>query len=156
MSGVAGAHLESVLENEISEHLATNGWLYSPTDAGYDRELALFPEDVLGWLEDSQPTEFAETVRPGDTDAQRKAAGDSMINGGISSGDLLVIDSALTAKQGDIVIAAVDGEFTVKQLQLRPVIQLNPMNEAYSPIIIGSEGILDIFGVVTGIIKIRR
>ena len=85
-----------------------------------------------------------------------KAAGDSMINGGISSGDLLVIDSALTAKQGDIVIAAVDGEFTVKQLQLRPVIQLNPMNEAYSPIIIGNEGILDIFGVVTGIIKIRR
>ena len=85
-----------------------------------------------------------------------KAAGDSMINGGISSGDLLVIDSALTAKQGDIVIAAVDGEFTVKQLQLRPVVQLNPMNEAYSPIVIGSEGILDIFGVVTGIIKIRR
>ena len=74
----------------------------------------------------------------------------------ISSGDLLVIDSALTAKQGDIVIAAVDGEFTVKQLQLRPVVQLNPMNEAYSPIVIGSEGILDIFGVVTGIIKIRR
>ncbi|MFG0514933.1 DNA polymerase V subunit UmuD, partial [Kluyvera intermedia] len=32
----------------------------------------------------------------------------------------------------------------------------NPMNEAYSPIIIGNEGILDIFGVVTGIIKIRR
>ena len=85
-----------------------------------------------------------------------KASGDSMIDGGISTGDLLVVDSAVTAKQGDIVIASVDGEFTVKQLQLRPVIQLNPMNEAYSPIIIGSDGILDIFGVVTGIIKIRR
>lgn len=85
-----------------------------------------------------------------------KASGDSMIDGGISSGDFLVVDSAVKAKQGDIVIAAVDGEFTVKQLQLRPVIQLNPMNEAYSPIIIGNEGILDIFGVVTGIIKIRR
>lgn len=84
-----------------------------------------------------------------------KAAGDSMIDGGIASGDLLVIDSSLTAKQGDIVIAAVDGEFTVKQLQLHPVVQLNPMNEAYSPIVIGSEGILDIFGVVTSIIKIR-
>lgn len=85
-----------------------------------------------------------------------KASGDSMIDGGINTGDLLVVDSAVTAKQGDIVIAAVDGEFTVKQLQLRPVIQLNPMNEAYSPIIIGHDGILDIFGVVTGIIKIRR
>ena len=62
MSGVAGAHLESVLENEIAGHLAANDWLYSPTDAGYDRELALFPEDVLGWLADTQPSEFAKVV----------------------------------------------------------------------------------------------
>ncbi|HBS08100.1 MAG TPA: hypothetical protein DEA69_04770, partial [Microbacterium sp.] len=69
-----------MLENEIARHLAANGWLYSPTDAGYNRELALFPDDVLGWLEDSQPTEFAKVVRPGDTDAQRKAAGDGILN----------------------------------------------------------------------------
>ncbi|MEG9492780.1 MAG: DEAD/DEAH box helicase family protein, partial [Microbacterium aurum] len=75
MTGMAGAHLESVLENEIAEHLAANGWLYSPTDAGYDRELALFPEDVLGWLADSQTAEFEKVVRPGDTEAQREAAG---------------------------------------------------------------------------------
>jgi DNA polymerase V len=54
---------------------------------------------------------------------------------------------------GDIVIAAVDGEFTVKRLQLRPNIQLNPMNSAYSPIRIKSEDMLDIFGVVTFIVK---
>ena len=47
---------------------------------GYDRELALFPEDVLGWLADSQPTEFAKVVRPGDTEAQREAAGRSILN----------------------------------------------------------------------------
>lgn len=80
MSGVAGAHLESVLENEISEHLAANGWRYSPNDAGYDRELALFPEDVLGWLEDSQSTDFAKVVRPGDTNAQREAAGRGILS----------------------------------------------------------------------------
>lgn len=80
MTGVAGGHLELVLENEIAEHLASNGWLYSPTDAGYDRELALFPEDVLGWLEDSQPTEFTKVVRLEDTDAQREAAGRSILN----------------------------------------------------------------------------
>jgi len=39
------------------------------------------------------------------------------------------------------------------RLQLRPRIQLNPMNSAYSPIVIGSEASLDIFGVVTYIIK---
>lgn len=82
-----------------------------------------------------------------------KAAGDSMIDAGISDGDLLVVDSSHTARHGDIVIAVVEGEFTVKRLQLRPTVQLNPMNSAYSPIIIGSEGALDIFGVVTFIVK---
>lgn len=81
-----------------------------------------------------------------------KATGDSMIEAGSSDGDLLVVDSSRTAA-GDIVIAAVDGEFTVKWLQLRPAVQLNPMNSAYSPIIIGSEDTLDVFGVVTFIVK---
>lgn len=82
-----------------------------------------------------------------------KTAGDSMIDAGISDGDLLVVDSSHIARHGDIVIAVVEGEFTVKRLQLRPTVQLNPMNSAYSPIIIGSEGALDIFGVVTFIVK---
>lgn len=81
------------------------------------------------------------------------ATGDSMIEGGIGSGDLLVVDSSRTAKHGDIVIASIDGEFTVKQLQLRPRVQLNPMNSAYSPIVPGSEETLNIFGVVTHVVK---
>lgn len=59
------------------------------------------------------------------------------------------MDSSRTAVHGDIVIAAVDGEFTVKKLQLHPRVQLNPMNPAYSPIVVGSEDTLDVFGVVT-------
>ncbi|AXE08811.1 translesion error-prone DNA polymerase V autoproteolytic subunit [Salmonella enterica] len=82
-----------------------------------------------------------------------KATGDSMIDAGINDGDLLVVDSSRTVEHGDIVIAAVDGEFTVKRLQLRPTVQLNPMNSAYSPIIVGSEDTLDVFGVVTFIVK---
>jgi DNA polymerase V len=65
-----------------------------------------------------------------------KASGDSMIDGGISDGDLLVVDSSRTAGHGDIVIAAVEGEFTVKRLQLRPTVQLNPMNGAYSRLLL--------------------
>jgi DNA polymerase V len=76
-----------------------------------------------------------------------------MVEAGISDGDLLVVDSSRTAQHGDIVIAAVDGEFTVKRLQLRPTIQLNPMNSAYRPIIVSNEDTLDIFGVVTFIVK---
>ncbi|EEY9278676.1 TPA: translesion error-prone DNA polymerase V autoproteolytic subunit [Escherichia coli] len=85
-----------------------------------------------------------------------KASGDSMIDGGISDGDLLIVDSAITANHGDIVIAAVDGEFTVKKLQLRPTVQLIPMNSAYSPITISSEDTLDVFGVVIHVVKAMR
>ncbi|EKY6821206.1 translesion error-prone DNA polymerase V autoproteolytic subunit [Escherichia coli] len=85
-----------------------------------------------------------------------KASGDSMIDGGISDGDLLIVDSSITASHGDIVIAAVDGEFTVKKLQLRPTVQLIPMNSAYSPITISSEDTLDVFGVVIHVVKAMR
>lgn len=46
---------------------------HSLTDACYDRELALIPDDIRGWLADSQPTD-AKVGRPGDTDDQREAA----------------------------------------------------------------------------------
>lgn len=85
-----------------------------------------------------------------------KASGDSMIDGGISDGDLLIVDSAITASHSDIIIAAVDGEFTVKKLQLRPTVQLIPMNSAYSPITISSEDTLDVFGVVIHVVKAMR
>lgn len=82
-----------------------------------------------------------------------RASGDSMIEGGISDGDLLIVDSSKTAGHGDIVIASVEGEFTVKQLQLRPVIRLNALNKAYAPIFVGCDEVLEIFGVVTWIVK---
>ncbi len=49
-------HKEINFENEICEHLAANGWLYSQGDAaGYDRARALFPEDVITWVQATQP-----------------------------------------------------------------------------------------------------
>ena len=56
---------EEQFEAEICEHLAAHGWLYSPNDAGYDAQRALFPEDVLGWLEDTQPEQLAKVVKAG-------------------------------------------------------------------------------------------
>ncbi|BBX74615.1 hypothetical protein [Mycobacterium shinjukuense] len=51
-----------------------NGWLYSPNDAGYDRERALFPDDVYGWLTDTQPEQLEQVVKPGSR-RYRQAAG---------------------------------------------------------------------------------
>lgn len=49
-------HNEIEFENDICEHLAANGWLYAEKDAAdYDRQLALFPADVLAWVQETQP-----------------------------------------------------------------------------------------------------
>lgn len=49
-------HKEIHFETEICGHLAANGWLYAEGDAaGYDRARALFPADVLAWVQEAQP-----------------------------------------------------------------------------------------------------
>ena len=45
-----------------------------------------------------------------------KASGDSMVGAGIHSGDILIVDRSLNPKSGKIVIAAIDGQLTVKRL----------------------------------------
>ncbi|MEQ4582965.1 MAG: translesion error-prone DNA polymerase V autoproteolytic subunit [Pantoea agglomerans] len=82
-----------------------------------------------------------------------RVSGESMIEAGINDGDMLVVDSSLTASHGDIVVAAVEGEFTVKRLQLHPCLQLMPMNTKFKPIAIQPEDALEVFGVVTFVIK---
>ena len=57
-------HNEIEFENEICEHLAANGWLYAEKDAAaYDRELALFPADVLAWVQETQPKAWETLVK---------------------------------------------------------------------------------------------
>jgi type I restriction enzyme R subunit len=56
---------EEAFEREIGEYLAANGWEYSETDDGYDAERAIWPEDVHGWLSETQPDEYAKVVRVG-------------------------------------------------------------------------------------------
>lgn len=49
-------HKEIQFENDICAHLAAHGWLYAEGDAaGYDRARALFPADVVAWVQTSQP-----------------------------------------------------------------------------------------------------
>ena len=49
-------HKEINFEAEICEHLASHGWLYAENDAAnYDRARALFPADVLAWVQDTEP-----------------------------------------------------------------------------------------------------
>ena len=83
-----------------------------------------------------------------------RVAGDSMVGAGIFDGDLLVVDRSLEAESGDIVVAVLNGEFTIKRFCCRgPVIELVPENPKFRKIIL-SEGMeLEIWGVVTGTYK---
>ncbi|MDO9518609.1 MAG: translesion error-prone DNA polymerase V autoproteolytic subunit [Pseudohongiella sp.] len=82
-----------------------------------------------------------------------RVEGDSMIGEGILSGDVLVVDRSLTAKHDDVVVASVDGEFTVKILATRPRLALLPANSVFKAIEFAEGDQLEIFGVVTSVVR---
>ena len=83
-----------------------------------------------------------------------EARGLSMIELGIFDGDILVVNRALTAEHGDIVVAEVNGDFTVKQLFKRNgAVQLRSGNPTFPPMLFREGQTLTICGVVTATIK---
>jgi type I restriction enzyme, R subunit len=113
-------HHEKQLETEICEYLAGHGWLYSPNDAGYDRERALFPEDLFGWIEDTQPATLAAVAG---TDRDRVRLLDRLVES---------LDRPLTSGGG--TLAALRYGFKhVKQVdlcQFKPAEGMNPTTVA--------------------------
>ena len=85
-----------------------------------------------------------------------RAQGDSMIDAGIFPGDVLVVDRSITAAHGDIIIASVNGELTVKLLETNPKMRLVPMNSQHAPIEIPEAADLEVFGVATTVIHSLR
>ncbi len=81
-----------------------------------------------------------------------KVSGDSMREAGIIPGDLVIVDRGLAPKNGDIVIAEVDGDWTMKYLKKSGSdIWLMPANHKYKPIKPKKE--LRVAGVVTAVIR---
>jgi len=82
-----------------------------------------------------------------------RAGGRSMQGAGIHDGDLLVVDRSVHAEDGMVVVAVVDGEFTVKRLDRRgttPVLRAE--HPGYPPISIGPDTEVAIWGVVTWVL----
>ncbi len=91
----------------------------------------------------SQPNVFALHVK-----------GDSMINAGIFDGDLVFARSQTVAERGEIIIAQVDDEATVKYYQPEPDhIELRPANPKYQPIIVNPDRKFSIAGRVIGVLR---
>ena len=116
----------------------------SPVHAGLPSVIEDAPADALT-IDDYLIERPSQTVLV-------RVKGDSMMDAGILDGDLVVVEKAAAAKRGDIVVAIVDGEFTLKTLDLeRGKFVLRPENPAYP--VIRPEGALEIFGVMVGLVR---
>jgi repressor LexA len=118
---------------------------------------------MLGTVEAGFPSpaeeELADTISLDDLLIQNreatfllKVSGDSMSGAGILPGDMVIVDKGQTPKSGDIVIAEVDGAWTMKYLRKRgESVTLLPANPNYKPIRPKTE--LKIAGVVTAVVR---
>jgi repressor LexA len=121
------------------------------------------PVKVLGTVEAGFPSpaeeELADTlslddllIRNREATFLLKVSGDSMSEAGILPGDMVIVDKGQTPKSGDIVIAEVDGQWTMKYLKKRGEgVTLIPANPNYKPIKPKNE--LKIAGVVTAVVR---
>ncbi|WP_151744007.1 LexA family protein [Acinetobacter calcoaceticus] len=86
-----------------------------------------------------------------------KVASLSMLNAGIEIDDELIVDRSLDAKHGDIVVALIDNDFTVKRLMIEESRKwLKAENPEYKNIYLSEGQELIVWGVVTHIIKMTR
>lgn len=95
-----------------------------------------------------------ELIKHPSTTFYGRVRGDSMINAGLSNGDLLIIDKSLEPTNGKIAVCFVDGEFTVKRIAIeKDKVWLVAENQKYSPILVTEDNDFVIWGVVTTVIK---
>lgn len=84
-----------------------------------------------------------------------RVVGQSMIDDHITDGDLVMVDRSRTPGDGEIVVAVVDGEATLKRFFREPdeSVRLQPANSTMDPIIVRPPQVLDIRGVVRGVLR---
>ena len=128
---------ETSLEVPLYSHKVVAGFP-SPADDYVEARLDLNKKLIL-----NKEATFLLTVQ-----------GDSMKKVGIKDGDILVVDKSITPTDGKIVIAALDGELTVKRLSIKSTgTWLVPENDHYAQIPVNDESEVVIWGVVTATIS---
>jgi len=111
-----------------------------------------FPSPADEYLE--KPLDLNEYVAPRpEATFYVRVSGDSMIGAGIHHDDILVVDRSQSPRPGNVIIALVDGEFTVKRLTRTPEgLELTPENPDYPPIPLHSETEFEVWGVVRHVV----
>ena len=128
---MSGQHKEIEFERELAEYLEAHGWLYSDNDDLYDLERALVPEDVFGWLEETQKAAFDKFVKPGspDEDKRRRMLLDRLVKS---------LDKPMTDREGALrtlrkgfnVAGLGAGSAKFDMMQAKPETSLNPTTQA--------------------------
>ncbi len=137
-----------ILKPEVDSHLPL-----PYADMGIQ---AGFPSPAQDFISESIDLNH-EIVRHPASTFYGRVDGDSMIGEGIESGDLLVIDRSIEPADGDLAVCCIDGDFTLKRINLCDnEIWLIPSNEAYDPILVTPENRFEVWGVVTYTIKQHR
>ena len=86
-----------------------------------------------------------------------RVVGDSMIEEGIEENDMLVVDRSLEPEDGDLAVCCLDGEFTLKRINIsKGSITLMPSNQHYEPIVVEPDDDFTVWGIVTHTIKANR
>lgn len=112
-----------------------------------------FPSPAIDFSENSIDLNMALSKNPLAT-FYIKVKGNSMIDAGINDQDVLVVDRSLEPKNNQIAICFIDGEFTVKRIQIsNDGLYLMPENPNYKAIKVTEENQFSIWGIVTYVIK---
>ena len=118
-----------------------------------DKVVAGFPSPAIGYEE--EPLNINDLIITNQSATfYIRVTGNSMIDSNINEGDILVVDKSIEPKHGHIVIAVINGEFTVKTLYFKDgLVKLVPSNATYPEITLTGESELNIWGVVSYAIK---
>ena len=115
-----------------------------------------FPSPADDYLHDSLDFN-RDLIKNPEATFYGRVSGDSMIEAGICDSDIAVIDRSLQPVDGDVIVAFVNGEFTIKYLDLKHkeegYIELRPANANYQPIRIDADDNFRVRGVVVWTIK---
>lgn len=114
-----------------------------------------FPSPAQDYLTESIDLN-RELIQHRESTFYARIDGDSLTDAGICDGDLVIIDKALEARNGDYVAAYIDGEFTLKRFKMdteHNCAWLIPANKAYKPIKVTQEDNFAVWGVMTYCIK---
>lgn len=115
-----------------------------------------FPSPADDYLHDSLDFN-RDLIKNPEATFYGRVSGDSMIKAGICDSDIAVIDRSLQPVDGDVIVAFVNGEFTIKYLDLKHkeegYIELRPANANYQPIRIDADDNFRVWGVVVWTIK---